>query len=185
MDVRGFVEGLAADPDVAPSLSHVRDLPAVTPRVRPFPEDLPEVVVQRLGLLGVEGLYPHQAAGLDALRAGRHAILSTGTASGKTLVYDLAFAARAISTPKATALFLFPTKALARDQLRQIRALKIPQIRAAVSSTVSPGSMRPSASITAARSCQLRSTASSHASRPRSWARTRAISSSGWTGLAT
>ncbi|HEX6132036.1 MAG TPA: DEAD/DEAH box helicase [Actinomycetota bacterium] len=143
MDVRGFVERLAANPDVAPSLSHVRDLPAVTPRVRPFPEDLPEVVVQRLGLLGVEGLYPHQAAGLDALRAGRHAILSTGTASGKTLVYDLAFAARAISTPKATALFLFPTKALARDQLRQVRALKLPQIKAAVYDGDTPRSERP------------------------------------------
>ena len=77
-------------------------------------------MVSRLGLLGIEGLYPHQA-GLDALRSGRDVILATGTASGKTLVYDVAFADAAVTVPKATALYLFPTKALARDQLRAVR----------------------------------------------------------------
>src|SRR5918999_308278 len=107
MDARGFLDELtSADPDTAACLAAVRELPARRPSLEPFPDDLPDVVVSRLGLLGIEGLYPHQAAGLEALRAGRHAILATGTASGKTLVYDVAFAEAAITTAKATALYL-------------------------------------------------------------------------------
>jgi DEAD/DEAH box helicase domain-containing protein len=131
VDARGFLDRLTeADPETASCLAGVRELPARRPGLAPFPADLPEVVVSRLGLLGIEGLYAHQASGLDALRSGRNVILATGTASGKTLVYDLAFAEAAVTTPKATALYLFPTKALARDQLRAVRELKLTQIRA-------------------------------------------------------
>ena len=70
-------------------------------------------------------------------------VLATGTASGKTLVYNAAFAEAAITTPKATALYLFPTKALARDQLRSIRALKLPQVKAAVYDGDTPQAERP------------------------------------------
>jgi DEAD/DEAH box helicase domain-containing protein len=132
MDPQAFLDGLRADPDLAPSLLEVREIPARPPTLEPFPDGLPDVIGGRLGLLGIEGLYPHQRRGLDTLRAGRDLLMATGTASGKTLVYDVAFAEAALTRPKSTALFLFPTKALARDQLRQIRSLKIPQIRAAV-----------------------------------------------------
>ena len=143
MDADAFLEPLTADPEVAGSLVHVRDIPARSPRVEPFPADLPELLVQRMGLLGIDGLYPHQAEGLAALRSGRDVVLATGTASGKTLVYDLAFAEQALTTPKASALFLFPTKALARDQLRQVRALKLPQIKASVYDGDTPQAERP------------------------------------------
>ncbi len=129
-----------AGPD---TLVHLRELPARPNAVEPFPEDLPELLVERLSLLGVEGLYRHQREALDAVRAGRNVIVATGTASGKTLVYNLAFAAEAISDPKRTALYLYPTKALARDQLRQIRELKLPQVRAAVYDGDTPRAERP------------------------------------------
>ncbi len=77
------------------------------------------------------------------LAAGRNLVMSTGTASGKTLVYNLAFAAEAVERPKSTALYLFPTKALARDQLRAVRALKIPQMKAAVYDGDTPRAERP------------------------------------------
>jgi DEAD/DEAH box helicase domain-containing protein len=70
-------------------------------------------------------------------------IVATGTASGKTLVYNAAFAAEAIGDPKRTAMYLFPTKALARDQLRQVRDLKLPQVRAAVYDGDTPREERP------------------------------------------
>ena len=70
-------------------------------------------------------------------------MLATGTASGKSLVYQIAAAESALVTPKATALFLFPTKALARDQLRAIRAFKLPQVRAAVYDGDTPQAERP------------------------------------------
>ncbi len=77
------------------------------------------------------------------LAAGRNLVMSTGTASGKTLVYNLAFAAEAVERPTSTALYLFPTKALARDQLRAVRALTIPQMKAAVYDGDTPRAERP------------------------------------------
>jgi DEAD/DEAH box helicase domain-containing protein len=88
-------------------------------------------------------LYAHQEQGLDLLRQGRNVIVATGTASGKTLVYDVAFAEEVLRDPRSTALFLFPTKALARDQLRQVRALRLPAIKAAVYDGDTPSAERP------------------------------------------
>ena len=143
MDPRAFLDRLTADPDAEASLVHVEDLPARAPRLLPFPDDLPDVLAGRLGLLGIDGLYPHQAEGLTSLRAGRNVVLATGTASGKSLVYQIAAATDALTVPKATAIFLFPTKALARDQLRGIRALKLPQLKAAVFDGDTPQAERP------------------------------------------
>jgi DEAD/DEAH box helicase domain-containing protein len=143
VDPRAFLDRLTADPVAEASLVHVEDMPARAPRILPFPEDLPGVLAGRLGLLGIDGLYPHQAEGLRALAAGRNLVLATGTASGKSLVYQIAAATDALTVPKATAIFLFPTKALARDQLRSIRALKLPQVKAAVFDGDTPQAERP------------------------------------------
>ena len=142
MDPRAFLDQFAGDPAFAESLVHVEDLPERQPEVLPFP-DVPELVVQRLGLLGIDGLYAHQRAAFDAVAAGSNVVIATGTASGKTLVYNMAFASTVLRDPKATALYLFPTKALARDQLRQVRSLKLPQIRAAVYDGDTPSVERP------------------------------------------
>jgi DEAD/DEAH box helicase domain-containing protein len=140
VDAQAFLDRLTAeDPD---RLVHVRELPARAPAPVPFPDDVPELLASRLGLLGIDGLYPHQLAGLEALEGG-HAMLATGTASGKSLVYQIATARAVLTTPKATALFVFPTKALARDQLRSLRALKLPQLRAAVYDGDTPQAERP------------------------------------------
>ena len=66
---------------------------------------------------GIEQLYCHQVAALEAARAGRDLVVVTGTASGKTLCYNLPILEAAIATG-ARALYLFPTKALAQDQLK-------------------------------------------------------------------
>jgi len=143
VDPQAFLDHLTADPEVDGSLVHVQELPARPPLVQPFPAGFPEVLVGRLGLLGIDGLYPHQAEGLAALADGRDVMLATGTASGKSLVYQVAFAQAALTVPKATALFLFPTKALARDQLRSVRSLKLPQLKAAVYDGDTPRAERP------------------------------------------
>ena len=77
MHAQAFLDSLTADPLEAENLVHVQELPARTPQVVPFPEGLPELLVSRLSLLGVDGLYAHQMEGLEALRAGRHVMLST------------------------------------------------------------------------------------------------------------
>ncbi len=143
MDARALLDTLTQDEQVAPSLVNVRDLPAREPVLRAFPADLPELITQRLGLLGVTGLYPHQARGLEILRGEGDLVMATGTASGKTLVYNVTFADTVLSVPKATALYLYPTKALARDQLRAVRALKLPQLRASVYDGDTPKPERP------------------------------------------
>ena len=143
VDPHAFLDEMTADADVARCLVGIRELPAREPPTVPFPSDLPSLLVDRLALIGVTGLYPHQALGLEALRAGRNLMIATGTASGKTLVYNLAFAEAALTQPKAAALYVFPTKALARDQLRAVRSLKLPQLKAAVYDGDTPHSERP------------------------------------------
>ena len=139
MEPRAALSSVAADG----SLVHVRELPARPSALEPLPADLPDVLVERLRLLGIEGLYPHQAEALERVRAGRNVVISTGTASGKSLVYHLAVAAEAVADPKRTALYLFPTKALARDQLRWVRSLRLPQVKAAVYDGDTPSAERP------------------------------------------
>jgi DEAD/DEAH box helicase domain-containing protein len=140
VQAQAFLDRLTAeDPE---RLVHVEELPARAPAQVAFPDDVPELLVSRLGLIGVTGLYAHQLAGLEALGDG-HAMLATGTASGKSLVYQIATAQALLATPKATALFVFPTKALARDQLRALRALKLPQLRTAVYDGDTPQAERP------------------------------------------
>ncbi|MEX1045906.1 MAG: DEAD/DEAH box helicase [Actinomycetota bacterium] len=142
MDAASFLEIIRTDPDAGESLAHVRTLPARAPELEPFPP-LPDLLRDRLELLEIEGLYPHQRRALDLVTARSNVVVSTGTASGKTLVYNLAFAKAAFEDPKATALYLYPTKALARDQLRQVRALRLPQMKAAVYDGDTPRAERP------------------------------------------
>jgi DEAD/DEAH box helicase domain-containing protein len=82
--------------------------------------------------LGVERLWSHQAAAIDLLRGGRSVVVATGTGSGKSLCYQAAIA-EAVGSPvrAGTSLLLFPTKALAQDQLRAMMAMKIPRLAAA------------------------------------------------------
>jgi DEAD/DEAH box helicase domain-containing protein len=142
VDARAFVQRLAAREGGEASLAHVEVVAAREPILEPLP-GLPEPLRFRLASLGVEGLYPHQARALEVLERGDNVIVATGTASGKTLVYNLAFARAALEDEKRTALYLFPTKALARDQLRQVRDLKLPQVRAAVYDGDTPQAERP------------------------------------------
>ena len=142
MDARGFLDALAGEDGMGDRLVHVETLPAREPGATPY-AGLPHPIPERLRLLGIDGLYAHQREALGRLEDGRNVIVATGTASGKTLVYDLAFARTALEDPRSTALFLFPTKALARDQLRQIRDLRLPQIRAAVYDGDTPTAERP------------------------------------------
>jgi DEAD/DEAH box helicase domain-containing protein len=143
VDARGFLDHLASTEGSEDSLVHLEVLPARDPRLEPLPPDLPDVLRGRLDLLGIHGLYPHQRRALELLETGRNVMVSSGTASGKTLVYNLAFARAAVADEKRTALYLFPTKALARDQVRQVRELRLPQVRAAVYDGDTPQAERP------------------------------------------
>ena len=108
------------DPETAPNLVAWQTLPARPAQTHPFPEDLPAPVKQTLIASGIHTLYSHQLEAWTYARAGENVILSTGTASGKTLAYNLPVFASLLQDSNARALYLFPTKALAQDQLSVI-----------------------------------------------------------------
>ena len=86
-------------------------------------ELLPAPVQGALESRGITRLYTHQVCAIEALRAGRDTVVVTGTASGKSLCFHLPVLERLLEEPDATALYLFPTKALAQDQLKSLTRL--------------------------------------------------------------
>jgi len=76
-----------------------------------------------LSLMGIDELYSHQAEAANYVRAGRHVVVATPTASGKTLTYNLPVMEHCLTDPEAKALYLFPLKALAQDQLKGFNEL--------------------------------------------------------------
>ncbi|CAN5450987.1 DEAD/DEAH box helicase [soil metagenome] len=113
-------------------LVHLERLPPRAARTQQLDRPLPPFLAERLEELGIDALWSHQAAGIDHLRAGRSTVIATGTASGKSLCYQLPIA-EAVNDPikPGTALALFPTKALAQDQLRAFGHLSAPNLVAA------------------------------------------------------
>ena len=106
-----------ADVQTAPNISTWRVTPARPAKTAPIPNDLPRPLADALRQRGIKQLYSHQAAAWTHSRAGKNIVLATSTASGKTLAYNLPVLAELSQNPKATALYLFPTKALTQDQL--------------------------------------------------------------------
>ena len=102
----------------APELVHAESLPARPARYGDLAEPLPRTLAHVLDAQGISRLYSHQAEAIDLARAGKHLVVATGTASGKSLAYHIPVLERLLLEPHATALYLFPTKALAQDQLR-------------------------------------------------------------------
>ena len=97
-------------------------VPAKRGQYMPLPQDLDARLVTALAGRGVEQLYTHQAAAWDSVQAGRHTVIVTPTASGKTLCYNLPVLQAALHE-QTKALYLFPTKALAQDQVAELMAL--------------------------------------------------------------
>jgi DEAD/DEAH box helicase domain-containing protein len=113
-------------------LVHVERLPPRPAAFAPTARPLSPPVAERLAELGYDGLWRHQAAAIDLLRDRRNAVVATGTASGKSLCYQVPIA-EAVADPikPGTALALFPTKALAQDQLKAFGQLAAPGLLAA------------------------------------------------------
>ena len=89
----------------------------------PLPEGLEPRVRAALAARGIEELYVHQLEAWEAAARGEHVVVATGTASGKTLAFNLPVLDALAREPKLRALYLYPTKALAQDQARSLRLL--------------------------------------------------------------
>lgn len=132
--VESFLALLKTDPSLASRIAHWHREPAVEGNSVPFPSALHPVLAESLRQRGIEDLYCHQAEAFEHVLAGRHTVVATPTASGKSQCYALpilsamlaAREGRALgrdgagrllpAATRPTALFIFPTKALAQDQ---------------------------------------------------------------------
>ncbi len=103
-------------------IREIRHQPEREPALTPMPSSVLPALVEGLAARGIAQLYSHQASTFEAVSAGRNAVVVTPTASGKTLCYNLPVWNRLLADPHARAFYLFPTKALAEDQLAEFNA---------------------------------------------------------------
>ncbi len=123
MDVGAFLESLRGCPDFEGQLQHVEILPNRAAQYQQLDEPLSVELTRLLGGQGIERLYTHQVDAIETTRQGRDCVVVTGTASGKTLCYNVPILEGCLRDPEARALYLFPTKALAQDQFQGLLEL--------------------------------------------------------------
>ncbi len=127
--VRAVVDRLASVPGREERLTHLEVLPARAARAVPWPDWVPDDVRSAYVARGLLTPWQHQVEAADAAHVGRHVVMATGTASGKSLGYQLPTltavrSARGVRGQRgATVLYLSPTKALAQDQLAGLESL--------------------------------------------------------------
>src|SRR5208282_3385259 len=113
-------EKWAADPDSP--IRAIRHQPAREGEFADIPQNVAPVLRKALEARGIPRLYTHQAEAFEHCTAGKNVVVVTPTASGKTLCYNLPVFQRLIEDPGARAMYLFPTKALAVDQLHELQS---------------------------------------------------------------
>jgi DEAD/DEAH box helicase domain-containing protein len=113
-------------------VAHAVTVPGADARTTALPEGLHPKLREALAARGIEALYLHQAEAYEAAGRGEHVLVATGTASGKTLAFNLPVLDALAAEPKLRALYLYPTKALAQDQARSLAALRVPRVRSAI-----------------------------------------------------
>ncbi|MBI4295500.1 MAG: DEAD/DEAH box helicase [Chloroflexi bacterium] len=128
MDTTAFLQHLRSLPFYRDQIVHVEH---ITPQAasyenleKPLPTEIQDII-QKQGLFP---FYSHQAEAINKARQGKNVIIATASASGKSLCYNIVTAEALLTAPAARALYLFPTKALAQDQLRAIHQLFYPAV---------------------------------------------------------
>ena len=118
-----IVDRLSADASFAAGVTSWRVAPAREARTAPFPEGVDPRITAALAERGITELYTHQAGAIQSALTGANVVVVTGTASGKTLCYNLPVLQSIVEDPASRALYMFPTKALAQDQLDELHGL--------------------------------------------------------------
>jgi len=123
MDASEFLHHLLSLPDYSEQIVHIERIAHQSAAFGKLDSPLHPALQARLESLGIPALYSHQAEALNAILAGKNVIVSTASASGKSLCYQLATLEALLHDKVSRALYLFPTKALAQDQLRSFRQI--------------------------------------------------------------
>jgi DEAD/DEAH box helicase domain-containing protein len=109
--------------EAEPVVTAIHRMPAIEAEYGPYPEGTDERLVAALAGRGIQQLYTHQSKAFAHVLQGRNVVSTTPTASGKTLCYNAPVLNSILQDPSTRALYLFPTKALAQDQLAELHAL--------------------------------------------------------------
>jgi DEAD/DEAH box helicase domain-containing protein len=128
-DLADLIDRLVAE--AGDAVTALRRFPARPARLVPIPDTIDPRIAEALRARGIDALYSHQGHALELLAKGGHTVVVTPTASGKTLCYNLPVLQALLADPAARALYLFPTKALAQDQLAELEELAraLPELR--------------------------------------------------------
>jgi len=121
--VAEYITALKSSPRLGQQVVHHEELAEFPAAYAKNRIDWPRVLEEALRQMGIDALYRHQVSATDAVRRGENVIVSTPTASGKSLIYNLPVFEQIMRAPESTAMYLFPLKALAQDQLRAIQEL--------------------------------------------------------------
>ena len=121
-----ILDDLLTSPSTGPCITATRHFPPRPPVLVPFPPSLDPRIADALRGRGIDRLYAHQARAWALVEKGQNVVVVTPTASGKTLCYNLPALQALLLQPDARALYLFPTKALAQDQLAELEGLAKP-----------------------------------------------------------
>jgi DEAD/DEAH box helicase domain-containing protein len=122
VELQELIRGIKGDRELGPASVYQRYVPPIEPE---WEEDslLPLEIRTLLPYLGIRSLFTHQAKALRLIREGANVLVATPTASGKSLIYNLAVLEELFRNPEAKALYLFPLKALEQDQLKSLSLL--------------------------------------------------------------
>ena len=128
MDTPSFLNYLTAQPTYSGQIAHIEHIPAREASFGKLDKPLVSALQDCLNEHGLLPLYTHQAEAIDYAREGRNVMVSTSSASGKTLCYNIPVLEAILTEKDSRALYLFPTKALAQDQLRNLGELFYPSL---------------------------------------------------------
>ncbi len=123
MSIKSHLNGWKSDPSIMANISAWRIIPERTPRYEDFPPELDSSLKDQIKNTGINALYAHQKNAWDEIQSGKNIVLVTGTSSGKTLAYSLPILHNILKNDFSRALFLYPTKSLAHDQLTGLNTL--------------------------------------------------------------
>ena len=126
MDTLASLAYLQTLPSYHGQVVHIERVPERAPKYGELEKPLHPDLQQRLDDLGLFPFYSHQAQAINAARSGKNVLVATPSASGKTLCYNVPMLDKVLKERGSCALYLFPTKALAQDQLRALRELATP-----------------------------------------------------------
>jgi len=126
MDTTAFLHQLESQPVYNGQIAHIEHIPSREASYAGLDEPLEGELEDCLRKHGLASLYVHQAEAVNRIRQGKNVMVATSSASGKTLCYNIAVLQAILTEPVSRALYLFPTKALAQDQLRSLHNLFCP-----------------------------------------------------------